>query len=76
MSSEILLEDIAVAGRNIVYTALADVIAIIGYWAISYWTIFILEHFIFLTFRKLSWELDAWEHFPPPPSQKSTLLGC
>jgi purine-cytosine permease-like protein len=51
----------SVVGRDHLYTVLSDLMAIIGYWSIIYWIIFVEEHLIFRSGEGgRGWDLSAW----------------
>lgn len=53
----------SVVGKDHLYTVLSDLMAIIGYWCIIYWIIFVQEALIFRSGRfsgARGWDLSAW----------------
>jgi purine-cytosine permease-like protein len=61
----IVMVVLSVVGQNSLYTILSDLVAIIGYWTIIYFAIFVEEHIIFRQthFKTggLGWDLTAWD---------------
>lgn len=57
---------LSIVGQNSLYEVLSDLVAIIGYWTIIYFAIFIEEHLIFRqnhikALGGLGWDLSAWD---------------
>jgi purine-cytosine permease-like protein len=65
----------SIAGRNQIYAALGDLMAIIGYWTIIYTVIFVEEHFIFRVCLRRGWDLQAWNDKAKLPKGYAAMLA-